>query len=100
MCVSKKVKTCHLSRELSESEALEFAARGVEGCYIAILSSLYVFLITILYFSHMHVLLFILPIVPLLYPLLLTLLHVRLLRVFSINTQNTHMCPGDNFRTT
>jgi len=34
----------------------------------------------------MRVLLFILPFVPLLYPLLLTLLHVRLL-LFSINTQ-------------
>ena len=45
----------------------------------------------------MHVLLFILPFVPLLYPLLLTLLHVRLLRFFSINRaySNTqiHVCP-------
>ena len=36
------------------------------------------FLIASSYFFHMHVLLFILPSVPLLYSLLLTLLHVRL----------------------
>ena len=36
---------------------------------------------------HMHVLLFILAFVPLLYPLLLSVLHVRLLRVFSRNTE-------------
>ena len=36
---------------------------------------------------HMHVVLFILPFVPLLCPLLLPLLHVRLLHIFSVNTQ-------------
>ena len=36
---------------------------------------------------HVHVLLFILPFVPLLYSLLFTLSHVRLIHVFLINTQ-------------
>ena len=42
----------------------------------------------------MHVLLFIIPSVPLLYPLLLTLLHARLLRVISINAQYSNTVPG------
>ena len=42
-----------------------------------------------LVFFHMHVLLFILHFVPLLYSLLLTLFCVRLLLAFSINTHNT-----------
>ena len=42
----------------------------------------------------MHVLLFIIPSVPLLYPLLLTLLQARLLRVISINAQYSNTVPG------
>jgi len=50
----------------------------------------------LLVFFHMHVLLFILPFIPLLYLLLLTLLHVRLFRVFSTNSQICRL--GDGLR--